>query len=74
MLGHGGYLGHVNKTIFINSCSPPPPFARSLCIKLTLIGQEVSEKMFEDNCPCMYIAPGQGLGSQPPGVNCFAKP
>ena len=43
--GHGGHLGHVTWTIYINFLSPLP---RRLHIKLALIGQTVSEeKTFE---------------------------
>ena len=43
--GHGGRLGHVTWTIYINFRSP---FPRRLHIKLALLGQAVSEeKMFE---------------------------
>ena len=44
--GHGGHLGHVTWTIYINFRSP---FPRRLHIKLALIGQAVSEeKTFEN--------------------------
>ena len=43
--GHGGHLGHVTWTIYINFRSP---FLRRLHVKLALIGQAVSEeKAFE---------------------------
>ena len=42
---HGGHLGHVTWTIYINFRSP---FLRMLHINLALIGQTVSEeKIFE---------------------------
>ena len=45
--GHGGHLGHVTKTIFINLCFP---FPWSSTLNLRLIGQAVSEKnMFEND-------------------------
>ena len=40
--GRGGHLGHVTKTIFINSWLP---FQKRLHMKLALTGQEASEKM-----------------------------
>ena len=44
--GHGGHLGYVTWTIYINFRSP---FPRWLHINLALIGQAVSEeKMFEN--------------------------
>ena len=44
--GHGGHLGHVTWTIYINFRSP---FTRRLHIKVALIGQAVSEeKTFEN--------------------------
>ena len=42
--GRGGHLGHVTWTIYTNFRSP---FLRKLHMKLTLIGQAVSEEMFE---------------------------
>ena len=41
MYGHGGRLGHVTWTIYINFRSP---FPRRLHINLALIGQVVSEE------------------------------
>ena len=42
--GHGGHLGHVTWTNYTNFCSP---FPRRLHKNLALIGQAVSEEMFE---------------------------
>ena len=39
--GHGGHLGHVTWTIYINIRSP---FPRRLHVKFGLIGQAVSEE------------------------------
>ena len=44
--GHGGHLGHVTWTIYINFRFP---FSRRLHMKLALISQMISEKMFENN-------------------------
>ena len=42
--GHGGHLGHVTWIIYIHIGSP---FLKMLHINLALIGQVVSEKIFE---------------------------
>ena len=44
--GRGGHLGHVTKMLRTNFRSPYP---RRLHIKLTLIGQAVSEKKIFEN-------------------------
>ena len=44
--GHGGHLGHVTLTIYINFRSP---FPRSLHKNLALIAQAVSEKKKFEN-------------------------
>ena len=40
LYSHGGHLGHVTWTIYVNFCSP-------LLRSLALIGQAVSKKIFE---------------------------
>ena len=53
---HGGHLGHMTLTIYINFLSP---FLRRLHIKLALIGQAVSEeKMFGNNGYVHVYSPG----------------
>ena len=53
--GHGHQLGHVTKTIFINSCHP---FPRRRQLKF---GQAVSEKkMFENNGHIHEYSPKAG--------------
>ena len=61
---HGGHLGHVTCTIYINF----------LC-NLTLIGQAVSEKkVFENNVHIrvVYIASGQGQTTPYPWGQMFS--
>ena len=59
---HGGHLGHVTCTIYISFLSY---FPRRLHINLALIGQAVSEKMFDDNGYIHVYSPG--TGRQTPG-------
>ena len=51
--GHGGHLGHVTCTIYINF---PPPFP----INLALIGKLVSEKIFENHGYIHIYSPWTG--------------
>ena len=59
---HGGHLGHVTCTIYINF----------LC-NLTLIGQAVSEKQLHENNGHIHVySPGAGADNPPtPGVKYF---
>ena len=43
---HGGHLGHMTKTIFMNLC-PLPKKAQNQ--NLPLNGQAISEKLFKNN-------------------------
>ena len=65
MYGHGSHLGHVTLTIYICFCSP---FPRRLHINLAVIGQVVSEYMFENNSHIHVYSLGPGadnpLGSK----------
>ena len=56
--GHGGHLGHVTWTIYINF---PSPFPRRSTCYLALNGQMVSEEeMFENNGYVHVNSPGAG--------------
>ena len=66
---HGGHLGHVTLTIYINfHC----PFLTMLNISFALIGQVVSEKMFEYYGHIHVHSPGAGADNRL-GTNCFHK-
>ena len=54
---HGGHLGHVTLTIYINFHSP---FLRMLHMMFGLIGQAVSEKIFEYYGNIHLYCPGVG--------------
>ena len=64
---HGGHLGHVTCTIYISFLSY---FPRRLHINLALIGQAVSEKMFDNNGYIHVYCPGTGADN-PLGSNSF---
>ena len=55
--GHGGHLGHETWTIYINFRST---YSKRLHFKFALIGQAVSEKMFENNGNVHVYSPGAG--------------
>ena len=66
--GHGGHLGHVTWTFYINFRSP---FSRRLTHNLALIGLAVSvEKMFENGGHIHVYSPGTGADN-PMGSNLF---
>ena len=65
--GQGGHLGHVTCIIYINFLSH---FLGKLHINLGLIGQAVSEKMFENNYYIHVYSPGTGADN-PLGSNFF---
>ena len=54
---HGGHLGHVTWTIYINFLSF---FPRRLHMNLAMIDPTVSEKMFENNGHVHVYSPGAG--------------
>ena len=56
-IGHGGYLGHVTWTIYINS---PSPFPRKLHIKFSFDWQSVSEEKMFENCGRRRRTPEHG--------------
>ena len=65
---HGGHLGHVTLTTYINFHSP---FPRMLHMKFALIGLAVSEKkMFEYYGHIHVYSPGTGADN-PPGAKIF---
>ena len=59
--GHGGRLGHVTWTIYINICSP---FPRRLHMKFVALIDQAVQKMFENGGHIQVYSPGAGAVSQ----------
>ena len=61
---NGGHLGHVTMTIYLYKLSVlflfHSPFLTTPYIKMDLIGQAVSEKMFENHGHIYVHSPGTG--------------
>ena len=65
---HGGHLGHVTLTIYINFHCPS---YHCSTLNLALIGQAVSEQMMFEYYGHIHVySPGAGADN-PLGTNCF---